>query len=91
MPFVKLDTGILDSTLWEDRVGRDVFITALLLAEPKERIQPTPQIAVRSLEETGFVVPPGWYGFVPTSGIGIIRRAMVDRDEGLRALSDLAR
>ncbi|HEY1808876.1 MAG TPA: hypothetical protein VGG42_09955 [Acidobacteriaceae bacterium] len=75
MPFVKLDCGILDSSLWVNRVQRDLFITALLMAEPYELKEPTDQIAVRSLEKKGFVVPPGWYGFIPAAGTGIVRRA----------------
>jgi hypothetical protein len=89
MPFVKLDTGILNSTLWFERTHREVFITALLMAEPFEAIEPIEQIEVRSLDLTGFVVPPGWYGFVPAAGVGIARRALVDTAEGLDALEVL--
>lgn len=89
MAFVKLDCGLLDSTLWGDRLGREVFITALLMAEPRECREPMPQIAVRSLEATGFVVPPGWYGFVPAAGTGIVSRAVVEREPGLDALTRL--
>lgn len=90
MPFVKLDTGILDSTLWVDRPAREVFLTALLMAEPYETAEPSSQIEIRSLRETGFVVPPGRYGFVRAAGIGIIRRAgLADGDEGLAALERL--
>ena len=49
MPFVKLDCGMLDSTLWFEREAREVFITALLMAEPIELTSDTPQIAVRAL------------------------------------------
>lgn len=89
MPFVKLDQGILDSTLWVDRDSREVFITSLLLAEPRELRNPTPQIEVRSLSMTGFVVPPGWYGMVNAAGVGIIRRALVDTEAVLAALERL--
>jgi hypothetical protein len=89
MAFVKLDTRILESTLWIERDCREVFITALLMAMPREFLEPQPQIAVRQLEETGFVVPPGWYGFVDAAGIGIVRRAMVDPDAGLDSLERL--
>ncbi len=89
MPFVKLDTGILESTLWIDRSARDVFITALLMAEPREITHPTPQLKVRNLEETGFLVEPGWYGFVAAAGVGIIRRSLVDTEEGYKALEVL--
>lgn len=86
MSFVKLDTGILDSTLWLDRDERDVFVTALLMAEPREIEQPIEQIAVDSLERTGFVVPAGWYGFIKAAGPGIVRRALVAAEDGVAAL-----
>ena len=89
MPFVKLDTRILDSTLWVERECREIFLTALLMAEPWEVTEPMPQIRVRTLELTGFDVPPGWYGFVPCAGIGIIRRAMVSESAGYEALEKL--
>jgi hypothetical protein len=86
VPFVKLDCGILDSTLWINRTQRDIFITALLMAEPMEIKDPTPQLEVCSMNETGFVVQPGWYGFVGAAGMGIIRRAMLSQQEGTEAL-----
>jgi hypothetical protein len=86
MPFVKLDTGILNSTLWVDKDARDIFITALLMAHPIEITEDTPQLEVRSMEQTGFVVPPGWYGFVPAAGTGIINQAGMIRENGLAAL-----
>jgi hypothetical protein len=89
MAFVKLDTGILDSTLWLQKDQRDIFITALLMAKPEEFDAPIPQLEVDALKETGFMVPPGWYGFVPASGPGIVRRAMVEPDAGLKALRQL--
>ena len=90
MPFVKLDCGILDSTLWVDRTLRDVFLTALLMAEPFETTAPLPQIEVKSLNLTGWAVPPGWYGLVPAASVGIIHRAMIDdREAGLTALTTL--
>ncbi len=89
MAFVKLDTGILKSTLWMEMAQRNVFLTALLMAEPREFSAPQEQIAVDSLELTGFVVPPGWYGFCPAAGVGILRAAIVDREEGMEALRAL--
>ena len=89
MPFVKLDTGILESTLWTDRGMRDVFITALLMAEPCQLKDPAEQIEVDSLEKTGFIIPPGWYGFIAAAGVGIIRRALVSDAEGMKALKEL--
>ena len=89
MPFVKLDTRILDSSLWIDRGCKDIFITSLLLAEPKEFTEPQQQIAVRSITYTGFIVPPGWYGFVAAAAPGIIRRALMETKEGMDALEAL--
>jgi hypothetical protein len=89
MGFVKLDSGILDSTLWMARAQREIFITALLMAEPMELQQPMEQLEVNSLKSTGFIVPPGWYGFVHAAGVGIIARALVSQKEGLDALEIL--
>jgi len=89
MAFVKLDTGILNSTLWVARDERDIFITALLMALPHELTEPVEQINALSLEKTGFVVPPGWYGFVQAAGPGIVRMAMTDPVAGMQALQRL--
>lgn len=90
MPFVKLDCGILDSTLWLEREAREVFITALLMAEPLELTEETPEIATASLEQTGWSVPRGWYGFVPAASVGILHRAGVPSEQGIAALARLA-
>jgi hypothetical protein len=91
VPFVKLDCGILNSTIWFDRDSRDVFITALLMAEPIEVKEPTPTIKIKTLDPDPFIVPPGWYGFVPSSSIGIIMRTGgLDVAVGLDALERLA-
>lgn len=90
MAFVKLDCGILDSTLWPDREAREMFITALLMAEPIEIKEETSTIEIRQIVETQFVIPVGWYGFVPASGAGIARRAGLDGEDGLKALERLA-
>ncbi len=91
MPFVKLDCGILNSTLWFEREAREIFLTALLMAEPQEFTDPVPQINVRNLDYTGWEAPPGWYGFVPAAGIGIIARAKVEKEAGLTALEMLGK
>ena len=89
MPFVKLDCGILNSTIWDDRDARDVFITALLMAEPYELQKPMAQIEVDSMEPTGWEVPIGWYGFVRAAGAGIVRQALVPRKVGVACLKRL--
>ena len=89
MSFVKLDCGMLDSTIWFDITARDIFITALMMAAPYELKEPTKQIRVRTLEETGFVVPSGWYGKVEASGAGIVRRAGYEAEVGMCALERL--
>lgn len=86
MAFVKLDCGMLDSSLWVDLEARILFITALLMAEPFEVVNPMPQFEVDSLKPTGFIVPPGWYGIVHSAGPGIVRRSMLDADAGMKAL-----
>lgn len=90
MAFVKLDTGMLDSTLWIDREAREVFITALLMAEPRELKEPVWALKPDSLESNGFEIPAGWYGFVRAAGPGIVRRAMVDPAVGMIALQRLS-
>ena len=86
MAYVKLDCGILDSTTWFDKDCRDLFITALLMAIPKEFDEEQPQIEVNSLDPTGWMVPPGWYGFVDAASLGIIHRCGIPNDRGLEAL-----
>ena len=86
MPFAKIDTEILTSSLWVDRDLRDIFLTALLMARPFDITEPTPQLKIDTLEETGFVVPPGRYGFIHSADSGIISRALVGMEQGQRAL-----
>jgi len=91
VPYVKIDCGILNSTLWVDRDAREVFLTALLMAEPILLEEPTPEIATRALDHTDFVVPPGLYGKVPAASVGIISRAGIqDIEVGMAALERLA-
>lgn len=89
MAFVKIDTGILDSTLWLDRDSREVFITALLMAEPKEFRLESEQLGVTDAQPCGWSAPPGWYGFVPAAGLGIVRRAGLETEAGITALTKL--
>jgi hypothetical protein len=89
MSFVKLDCSMLNSSIWWEKVQRNIFITALLMAEPFEVRKKMPQIEVNSLNFTGWSVPPGWYGFVPAASVGIIHRSMEEREEGLAAMVKL--
>lgn len=90
MPFVKLDCAMLNSTIWCDREARELFLTALMMAEPREYTEPVPQIEVDSLGLTGWAAPPGWYGLVAAAGSGIIRRAgFTDTNAGTEALKRL--
>src|SRR6266700_2221003 len=92
MAFVKLDCGILNSTLWIEKDARDIFITALLMAEPKEFTERVVQLFPNSCDDMDYSVPPGWYGYVPASAPGISHRAMVDFEtKGKQALERLAR
>jgi hypothetical protein len=77
MPFVKLDCDILDSSLWLFDPERILFLTALCMAVPREFDEPIAQISVRNLCPTGFVAPPGWYGFLRASPMSLIERAKV--------------
>lgn len=90
MAFVKLDRGILTSTIWCLRPDLEVFVTALLMGEPREYTEPIPTLKIDSLEDGGWTAPPGWYGFVPAAGPGIVRAAHVDDAVGIEALKRLA-
>jgi hypothetical protein len=74
MPFVKLDIGILDSSLRVEPEQRIIFITALCMALPYWLPEPAEELETESIEKTGFIVPPGWYGIVRASSWGIIGR-----------------
>lgn len=89
MAFAKIDTRILDSSLWVDRGIRDIFLTSLLMALPYEVTEPMRQIEIGGFNETGFVVPPGWYGFVSAAAPGLINRALLEQEEGMAALRTL--
>ena len=80
---------MLDSSIWMDRPAREVFITALLMAEPVEFTEPQAVIRVASLELDGWDVPPGWYGIARAAGPGIVNRSRLDFLEGLEALARL--
>lgn len=90
MPFVKLDCAILTSSLWQDVDASRVFITALLMAYPRELKAPTRTLRPDSTEFDDFTLQPGWYGFVPASGPGIVRQACVDSAPGWAALQRLS-
>ena len=90
MAFVKLDAGILNSTIWVLRPDLEIFITSLLMAQPREFTEPVGTIKIRSLDDDDFVVPPGWYGFVEAAGPGIVNRAHVSQEIGIPALERLA-
>ena len=90
MPFVKLDCGILNSSLWIDQEARTIFITALLMAVPFDTEEPMPEIKTGALEETGWSVPPGWYGMVEAASSGIILRAGLEKSHGQEALIRLS-
>ena len=90
MAFVKLDAGILNSTIWVLRPDLEIFITALLMAYPVELTEPTPTIKIRTLDDDDFVIPPGWYGMVEAAGPGLVDRARIDIADGMKALERLA-
>lgn len=89
MAFIKLDTGILNSSVWVDLEERNVFLTALLLSVPYEVREPEEQLSVTTMKPTGWFVPPGWYGKAEAAGVGIVRLAGVDRERGLAALAKM--
>lgn len=80
---------MLNSSIWWEKAQRDIFITALLMAEPHEIREKSPQIEIHTLDFTGWSVPKGWYGFVSAASVGIIKMADIGREEGLAALEAL--
>lgn len=88
--FVKLDAGILDSSLWPQVDPRTVFLTALLMARPIELSEPVEALQVRNLDRLGVAIPAGWYGLVEASGIGIATRSGLSVEAGLAALDILS-
>jgi hypothetical protein len=81
---------MLDSSLWVDRLAREIFITALLMAEPIELREPMVVLSSAGVPAIHFKeVPPGWYGFVPAAGPGIIRRAGIEDKSAKIALDRL--
>jgi hypothetical protein len=88
MPFVKLDTRILDSSLWCDCDQTRVFLTVLCMAEPHE-LTAHSEVIDADMKPAGWFIPPGWYGLAPVSSAGIIARSMLPRDDARRALLKL--
>ena len=89
MPFVKLDCALLTSSLWPDPAASRLFITALLMCKSKTLDDEVPQIQVNSLDETGWKVPAGEYGFVEAAGTGLVWQATLPQEQGLAALEAL--
>jgi hypothetical protein len=79
MGYVKIDTRIFDSSLWMDKQVRDIFMVALIAAMPFELLEATETIEPNSLEPTGFIVPPGWYGLARIAPDNLIHKALGDR------------
>ena len=89
MSFVKLDCGIIHSSLWGDKPARDIFLTALILAVPRAVDERIDQIAIESTQPTGWSIEPGAYGFVAAARCGLARSAGVDADAAIGALERL--
>lgn len=66
-----------------------MFLTALLMARLTILTSTSKQLKIRSLDETGFIIPPGRYGFVDAASSGIARRASIELEAGLSALERL--
>ena len=85
---MRVNPGILNSTVWLDRDARDMLITAVLMSEivPCEERE---QLSVRSGKPTGLKIPAGKYGYVEAGGPAIARRAGLPTQVGLSALERL--
>lgn len=88
MAFLRLDCDFVNSSTWYDRDARDVFLTAMLLAKPAE-LPDSPQLEPNSDRETGWMLPAGWYGFVPCAVVALVARAGLPAQEGIAALQRL--
>jgi hypothetical protein len=85
MALIKLDCRVLDTALWVDVAARDLFITALLMAEPY-----TQKGASHTRDDVDvFIVPAGWYGIIRTNASSIVRRSGMSDEVGLAALKRL--
>lgn len=89
VPFVKLDCGILNSTIWFDSDARIVFLTALLMAKPFHVKEPLKVIKHDKIEDAGWEIPPGWYGKIEAAGPGIVRMACLENTPGMEAIGRL--
>lgn len=89
MTFFKLDSGFVESTLWSDRDAKDIFLVALLSAQPYEVTEPTHQLEVFGNKATGYIVPPGWYGLVSSTYAGFSRRSGLPVEDTIAALTRL--
>jgi hypothetical protein len=88
VPFVKLDCGLLESSTWLDRPALEVFLTALLLAEPFELPEPTPALGPHEIEPNGWLVPAGWYGLARVAPPLLMERATMGRQDPVEDLQD---
>lgn len=89
VPFVKLDARILQSTIWLDVAARNVFITALLMAQPEQLEAPEEVIKARCLEPDGWQLPAGWYGHTHAAGPGIAQWSGLPQEEAMAAIERL--
>jgi hypothetical protein len=89
MPSIKLNSTVLDSSLWVDVPGRNIFLTALLMARPVTTEKELVTFNVYALVETEFIVPPGLYGFVEASGKAIAQKTGFEEKLAMKALERL--
>ena len=73
MKFVKLESSLLTSSLWLDPQAKELFITALLMAEPHTSDDSAPVLDMSTGEPTGSELPPGDYGLIQAMPVGLIR------------------
>lgn len=76
MAFVKIDCGIIGSTIWMDMPARNVFLTALVTAELREFTSEIEELDIDTRIPTGYKAPAGWYGFVNYASSVLINRSM---------------
>lgn len=90
MPFIKLDAGVLTSTIWTDEPAWKLFQAAMLRAEPTEFTNAQHALNIRTMAPEGWWIPPGWYGFARVSGPWLVAQyRAADPEECWRALARL--
>ena len=81
MPFIKLDVGTLDSSIWTDDLGFKMLMGVSMKAVPILFEAAVEVLDPMTMKPAGWSVPPGWYGFARVSGPWIARQCRMGSEE----------